>query len=66
MYRGEKWRCANLSCQAEIIVTGTSKLIETDRPQCGCGSVMKREYEKPIARKIAVGGESMKAAPRSS
>ena len=63
MYRGEKWHCTNPSCQAEIVVTGTSKLIQADKPLCGCGSVMKRDYEKPIARRMVVGGEFMKTAP---
>ena len=31
MYKGEKWHCANPGCQAEIVVTGTSKLIETEK-----------------------------------
>jgi hypothetical protein len=62
VYKGEKWHCANPGCQAEIVVTGTSKLIEADKPQCGCGSVMRRAYEKPAARKLTLAPEFMKAA----
>jgi hypothetical protein len=62
MYKGEKWHCANPGCQAEIVVIGTSKLIETDKPQCGCGSEMRRAYEKPVARKFSLAPGFMKAA----
>jgi hypothetical protein len=61
MYKGEKWHCANPGCQAEMVVTGTSKLIETDKPLCGCGSEMRRAYEKPVARKLSLTAELMKA-----
>jgi hypothetical protein len=62
MYKGEKWHCSNPGCQAEIVVTGTSKLIETDQPQCGCGSEMRRAHEKPVPRKFSLTPEFMKAA----
>jgi hypothetical protein len=49
---GEKWRCANPDCGAEIVVAtpGTGKA--TDGPRCGCGSRMKRHYEKPVVRAL--------------
>jgi hypothetical protein len=55
MHRGQKWCCANKACRAEIVVTRKSNLRRTDPPRCGCGFPMKREYEKPLVRKVLVG-----------
>jgi|HubBroStandDraft_2_1064218.scaffolds.fasta_scaffold00851_15 hypothetical protein len=52
MRKGQKWRCTNRACRAEMVVIGTSKLPHTAPPRCGCGSPMKRQYEKPMVRKI--------------
>ena len=54
MVRGQKWHCANPSCGAEIVVTESSRGPRAAQPTCGCGSKMKRTYEKPMARKIAL------------
>jgi hypothetical protein len=59
MNKGEKWRCANPACQAEIIVTRASALPGSEKVRCACGSIMKRQYEKPMLRKaMAAGGKS--------
>jgi hypothetical protein len=59
MTKSEKWHCANPTCQKEIIVTRSSGLENTQNPRCGCGSAMKKEYEKPMLRKaMGVGGRS--------
>lgn len=50
---GEKWCCSNLACGAEIVVTKSSKLREPEKPVCGCGSAMKRPYEKPTVTRLA-------------
>lgn len=50
MKKNEKLRCTNPLCQKEIFVS--SVLVNTRNLRCECGSVMKREYEKPILRKV--------------
>jgi hypothetical protein len=51
MNRGEKWLCSNEGCGAEIVVTESSQFNGIEKPRCGCGSTMKRSYEKPSVRK---------------
>jgi hypothetical protein len=51
MNKGEKWRCADLACQAEIVVTHASALACTEKVRCASGSMMKRQYAKPMLRK---------------
>jgi hypothetical protein len=58
MLRGQKWRCANPECGAEMVVTESSQEPRAGQPTCGCGSKMKRTYEKPIARKVALASRS--------
>jgi hypothetical protein len=60
MNKGEKWRCANPACQAEIIVTHASALAGTEKVRCACGSTMKRQYEKPMLRKAMSAGAKSK------
>jgi len=44
---GQRYRCQNRDCQAEIEVTKDS--IEGDfRPRCCCGSEMKKPYNPPV------------------
>jgi hypothetical protein len=52
MRTGDKWRCANQDCQAEIVVATAGSNNATAGPQCGCGSRMKRQYEKPALRPL--------------
>jgi len=52
MQRGEKWRCANPECRAEVVVTIASRSGATANLRCGCGTAMKREYEKPTAQMV--------------
>jgi hypothetical protein len=54
MQRGEKWHCVTAGCGAEIVVTESSKSLQTGKPRCGCGGDMKRPYEKPMSRKLNV------------
>src|SRR5208283_4659700 len=52
MHRGEKWRCVNPECCAGVVVTDSSQSGAADKLRCGCGTVMRRLYEKPTARKV--------------
>lgn len=54
MVKGQKWRCANPNCAAEIVVTESSRQTQTTQPTCGRGSKMKRAYEKPTPKKVAL------------
>jgi hypothetical protein len=49
---GEKWRCANPDCQAEITVASAGRREATAGPRCGCGWPMKRGYKKPVLRPL--------------
>ncbi len=62
MYRGEKWRCGNPECRAEVVVTDSSQSGATDKLRCGCGTVMKRVYEKPTARRVVLGTDKAHGA----
>jgi hypothetical protein len=52
MHIGRKWHCVDRKCSAELIITESSRLVDVGKPRCGCGGVMKREYEKPTVRKV--------------
>jgi len=54
MHIGQKWHCVNPRCRAELVVTGSSQLVDADKPRCGCGTVMKRAYEQPTMRKVVL------------
>jgi hypothetical protein len=57
MNKSEKWHCANPACQKEILVVPI--LANTRNLRCACGSIMRREYEKPMLRKaMGAGGKS--------
>jgi hypothetical protein len=49
---GHKWHCVNPNCGAELIITESSRLVDADKPKCGCGAVMKRPYERPAVRRM--------------
>lgn len=52
MHIGQKWHCINPMCSAELVITESSQLIDADNPRCGCGTVMKRAYERPTVRRV--------------
>ena len=63
MYIGQKWHCVNPQCGAELIITESSRVVNVDKPRCGCGAAMKRAYEKPTLRKVVTStGEARTAA----
>ena len=45
--KGERWRCQNRSCQAEILVRVSSEVPDGRNPRCSCGQVMKKPYVPP-------------------
>lgn len=51
MLTGERLRCVNPDCQAEIEVTKDS-INGASNPRCCCGAEMKRPYSKPVVRKL--------------
>ena len=63
--RGEKWRCLNPMCCAEIVVTESSRKKDVTNPLCGCGTVMKRDYQKPAARTIVMTAKELVGATRT-
>lgn len=54
MHIGQKWYCVNPRCCAELVVTKSSQLVDADSPRCGCGTLLKRVYEKPTVRRIVL------------
>jgi len=54
MHIGQKWRCVNPRCCAELVIIEPSRLAHADKPRCGCGTVMKRAYEKPTVRRVVL------------
>jgi hypothetical protein len=54
MYKGETWRCVNPECHAEMVVTEPSQMTSVRQPRCGCGTVMKKIYQKPAIQKVAL------------
>jgi len=51
MRLGQKYRCQNPECRAEIEITKDSKEGESN-PRCCCGSEMKKPYTPPVLRKL--------------
>ena len=45
--KGERWRCQNEICQAEILVLASSELPEGINPRCSCGQIMRKPYARP-------------------
>jgi hypothetical protein len=54
MHIGQKWRCVNPRCCAELVIIESSQLVDADQPRCGCGTVMKKAYERPTARRVVL------------
>jgi len=51
MRMGQKYRCQNPECRAEIEVTKDSREGESN-PRCCCGSEMKKPYSPPVLSKL--------------
>ena len=47
MKTGQRYRCQNPDCRAEIEVKKDSKEGEAN-PRCCCGAAMKKSYSKPV------------------
>jgi hypothetical protein len=50
MRKGQRFRCQNRKCAAEIEVTKDS-IEGKSRITCCCGAVMKKPYGKPVLEK---------------
>jgi hypothetical protein len=51
MLAGQRLRCVNPACQAEIEVRKDS-IKGASNPKCCCGAEMKRPYSKPLPRNL--------------
>lgn len=49
MLVGQKFRCQNLDCRSEIVVTEASMRAPFN-PKCSCGGEMKKAYKKPTLK----------------
>jgi len=49
--KGQRYRCQNLECTAEIEVTKDS-VEGSSNPRCCCGAAMKKPYTKPVLRML--------------
>ncbi len=47
--KGQRFRCQNRECSAEIEVTKDS-VEGASNPKCCCGAKMKKVYSKPVLR----------------
>jgi hypothetical protein len=45
--KGERWRCQNQTCQAEIQVLSSSGVQDGTNPRCSCGQIMRKPYVRP-------------------
>jgi len=45
--KGERWRCQNRICQAEILVLASSESSDGTNPRCSCGQIMRKPYARP-------------------
>jgi hypothetical protein len=52
MQIGQRWRCQNSKCGAEIEVTRDS-IEGKSSVKCRCGAVMKKPYSNPVLTAIA-------------
>jgi len=52
---GEKWSCSNPNCGTAIVVISSSRLGETEKPVCGCGSVLQRSFGKSTIGALSAG-----------
>src|SRR5213080_2752154 len=48
--KGEQWRCQNLECRSEILVSTSSRAQGGSNPRCSCGEIMKKPYAQPGLR----------------
>jgi hypothetical protein len=51
MRKGQRYRCQNSECRAEIEVTKDS-IEGASNPRCSCGAEMKKAYTKPVLRML--------------
>jgi hypothetical protein len=51
MQKGQKYRCQNSECRAEIEVTKDSSEGALN-PRCCCGAEMKKSYSEPVFRTL--------------
>ncbi len=51
MRKGQRYRCLNPECRAEIEVTKDSAE-GVSNPRCCCGSEMKKPYTKPVLKML--------------
>ncbi len=51
MRKGQRYRCQNPGCRAEIEVI-TDSVEGTSNPSCCCGTEMKKPYSKPVLRRL--------------
>lgn len=51
MRKGQRFRCQNPGCRAEIEVIKDS-MEGASNPRCCCGTVMKKLYSKPVLRTL--------------
>ena len=65
--KGERWRCQNRICQAEILVLASSELPEGTNPRCSCGQIMRKPYTRPeiSTGPVAPGLEQQSRLPAS-
>jgi len=67
MQSGQRYRCQNVECRAEIEVKRAS-IEGSSNPRCCCGAEMKKVYSKPVLRELgknaAVVGEFSRAEHR--
>lgn len=49
LQKGQRYRCQNRECAAEIEVTKNS-VEGAWNPKCCCGAEMKKPYSKPVLR----------------
>lgn len=49
--KGQRYRCQNRECAAEIEVTKDS-VEGASNPKCCCGAEMKKVYSKPVLRTL--------------
>ncbi len=47
MKSGERWHCINPACGCVVVVESTGG-IEGQKPQCACGSDMKKNYSEEL------------------
>jgi hypothetical protein len=51
MQSGQRYRCQNVECRAEIEAKKAS-IEGSSNPRCCCGAEMKKVYSKPVLREL--------------